>query len=196
MKIYLTLALLLLASLMSACGRNMYDQPKYRVFDASSLLPNGASTQPLQANTVPRTIAASDNRYADTSFYSGLGATGFVSEFPLELTTDLIERGQNRYNIYCSPCHNYSGDGMGMVVQKGFPHPTSFHDPRLRSAEVGYFVNAMTNGFGRMFSYASRIAPEDRWAIAAYIKTLQYSQYALPEDAASSAASGTEGESH
>ncbi|MEZ4606099.1 MAG: cytochrome c [Deinococcales bacterium] len=106
------------------------------------------------------------------------------------------ERGQNRYNIYCSPCHNYSGDGMGMVgAKKVSLHPTSFHDPRLRSAS-GYFVNAMTNGFGRMFSYASRIAPEDRCFIAAHIKTLQYSQYALPEDAGSSAASGTEGESH
>lgn len=175
--------LITLALLLTACGRNMYDQAKYEVYEPSYLLSQGSSAQPLLEHTVPRNIALSTNRYDDTSFYTGLGAEGFTSELPLPLTEDLLKRGQGRFNIYCSPCHNYSGNGQGMIVQKGFPKPTSFHDQRLRNAELGYFVNAMNNGFGRMYSYASRIPPEDRWAIAAYIKALQYSQYALPEDA-------------
>ncbi len=183
MKLKLLITLIFTALILSACGRNMYDQPKYEAFEASSILPGGSSAQLPVDNTVGRTSAGGDNRYEDQSFYSGLGPTGFVSELPVPLTEELLVRGQERYNIYCSMCHNYSGDGQGMVVQKGFPQPTSFHDARLRGSDSGYFVNAMANGFGRMYSYSSRISPEDRWAIAAYIKALQYSQYGLAEDA-------------
>ncbi len=172
----------------------MYDQAKYEVYEPSNILSQGTSAQPLLENTVPRNIALSDNRYDDPAFYTGLGDAGFVSELPFPLTEDLLRRGQERFNIYCSPCHNYSGNGQGIIVQKGFPQPISFHDGRLRSAELGYFVNAMANGFGRMYPYSSRIPPEDRWAIAAYIKALQYSQYALPEDAPQN--DNVEGDSH
>jgi mono/diheme cytochrome c family protein len=105
-----------------------------------------------------------------------------LSDIPLELSTELLERGQQRYNIYCAPCHNFTGDGQGVIVQKGMPQPVSFHDQRLRDQNIGYFYFVSTNGFGRMFSYASRITPEDRWAIAAYIRTLQLSQHATLED--------------
>lgn len=182
-NIKLLIVLIAMMLVLSACGRNMYDQPKYEAFESSSLLPGGASAQLPVDNTVARTSSGADNRYEDPSFYTGLGPTGFVSELPVPLTEELLVRGQERYNIYCSPCHNYSGDGGGMVIQKGFPQPTSFHDARLRGSDAGYFVHAMANGFGRMFSYSSRISPEDRWAVAAYIKALQYSQYGLAEDA-------------
>ena len=101
-----------------------------------------------------------------------------MSEPPLEITEAVLKRGQERFNIYCSPCHNYSGNGEGMIVQKGFVQPVSFHDPRLRAAPAGYFFGVITNGYGRMYSYASRVPPEDRWAISSYIKALQYSQNA------------------
>jgi len=189
MNLRLFVLLISLILVLSACGRNMYDQPKYEAFEASSLLPGGSSAQLPVENTVARTSSGGDNRYEDPSFYTGQGPTGFVSELPVPLTEELLVRGQERYNIYCSTCHNYSGDGAGMVVQKGFPQPTSFHDARLRAQEPGYFVWAMDSGFGRMFSYSSRISPEDRWAVAAYIKALQYSQYGLAEDAELYAAS-------
>lgn len=178
-----SLAALLLV--LSGCGRNMYDQPKYEFGEPSRLFADGMSARPEIEGTVPRDIGMLDNRYEDTSFYSGLGATGYVSELPVPLTEALLVRGQERYNIYCAPCHNYAGQGDGVVVQRGFVPPASFHEPRLRNMPSGYFVGAMYNGFGRMYSYASRIPAEDRWAIAAYIKTLQYSQFAdehaLPE---------------
>ena len=196
MNIKLFVLLIATTLVLSACGRNMYDQPKYEAFEPSSLLPGGASAQLPVDNTVARTYAAGDNRYEDPSFYTGLGPTGFVSELPVPLTEELLVRGQERYNIYCSACHNYSGDGQGMVVQKGFPQPTSFHDARLRGSDTGYFVHAIANGFGRMYSYGSRIPPEDRWAIAAYIKALQYSQYGLAEDAELYAASTVVEEMH
>lgn len=170
-----------LLALLTSCGRNMYDQAKFETYDASPFYEDGASSRLLPANTVSRSRGE-----VDPSFYTGQGANGIATELPFELTEAVLERGQERYDIYCSPCHNYSGNGQGMIVQKGFVQPTSFHDPRLLASPVGYFFGAATNGFGRMFSYAARIPVEDRWAIAAYIKALQYSQSApiaaLPDD--------------
>jgi len=94
------------------------------------------------------------------------------------LTQALLERGQERYRIYCTPCHSELGDGNGMVVQRGFPHPLSYHEQRLREAPVDYFYDVITNGYGAMYSFAARVAPQDRWAIAAYIRALQLSQNA------------------
>ncbi len=176
--------LLFLAALLvflTGCGRNMYDQAKFNTYDASSFYTDSASSRPLPENTVSRSRGE-----VDAAYYTGQGAEGIATELPFELTEAVLERGQERYDIYCSPCHNYSGNGQGMIVQKGFVQPTSFHDPRLLASPVGYFYSAATNGFGRMYSYAARIPPEDRWAIAAYIKALQYSQSApiasLPTD--------------
>ncbi len=170
-----------LLALLAGCGRNMYDQPKFNTYDASPFYEDNASSRPLPENTVSRSRGE-----VDPGYYTGQNANGIATELPFELTQAVLERGQERYDIYCSPCHNYSGNGQGMIVQKGFVQPASFHDPRLLASPVGYFFGAATNGFGRMFSYAARIPVEDRWAIAAYIKTLQYSQNApiasLPDD--------------
>src|SRR5262249_40367540 len=94
----------------------------------------------------------------------------------------LLARGQERYNIYCSPCHSRLGDGRGMIVQRGFPSPPSFHDQRLRDAPAGHFFNVISRGYGAMYSYASRIPVDDRWAIVAYVRALQLSQHAAIED--------------
>ena len=166
-----------LVLVLSGCGMNMFDQPKAEVYEESPYFDNGASSRALIEGTVSRTQGA-----VSTPYLTGSDTNGLLTELPLDLSVELLHRGQERFNIYCSPCHNYNGDGTGIIVQKGFPQPTSFHVDRLRTAPVGYFYSAITNGFGRMFSYASRIPPEDRWAITAYIRALQLSQFAGPED--------------
>jgi mono/diheme cytochrome c family protein len=179
MRRTLFLTALLLA--LSGCGRNMYDQAKFEPYDASPFYEDGTTARPLIEGTVSRSRGE-----IDEVFFTGQNESGLVTEVPLEVTEAVLQRGQERYNIYCSPCHNYSGNGEGMIVQNGFVQPASFHDPRLQSAPVGYFFQVITNGFGRMYPYASRIPPEDRWAISAYIRSLQYSQSApvaeLPAD--------------
>lgn len=169
----LSLVMLGLLVVLSGCGRNMYDQARYETLEPSNLFEDGNSMRLPVENTIARGSRANDQAY-----YSGLGAGGFVSELPMPLTEELLMRGQERYNIYCSPCHNFSGNGEGMIVQRGFIQPASFHEQRLREQPLGYFVNAITNGFGRMYRYGYRIPAEDRWAIAAYIRSLQFSQYA------------------
>jgi len=166
-----------LALVLSACGRNMYDQPRAEAYEASPFFADGTSSRPLPEGTISRERGAIDPVYL-----TGQGPGGLVTELPVALTTELLLRGQERYDIFCAACHNYNGDGLGMVVQKGFPRPTSFHDQRLLDAPVGYVFNAVTNGFGRMYSYASRVPVEDRWAIAAYVKALQLSQNATLDD--------------
>lgn len=174
----LLFALPALALLLSACGRNMADQPKAELYEASPYFADGASARPLLENTVAR-----ERGGVATSFYSGLDDNGaLLEELPVPLSLELIQRGQERYGIYCAPCHNFNGNGQGMVVQKGFPQPTSLHDARLRGSPVGYFYSVISNGFGRMFPYASRIPPEDRWAISAYIRALQLSQNGSLDD--------------
>ena len=167
----------LAALLLSACGMNMFDQPKAEVYEESPYFANGSSARELIEGTVSREQGA-----VPVSFLTGQDENGLMTDLPIPVSLELLQRGQERYNIYCAPCHNYSGDGQGVIVQKGFPQPSSFHIDRLRDAPVGYFYGAMTNGFGRMYSYSSRIAPEDRWAIAGYIRALQLSQFASPED--------------
>ncbi len=167
---------ILLALLLTACGRNMVEQPVYRSYDVNPYLPQGTNAHQPPEGTVSRERGA-----IDPAFFTGQGEGGMLSELPIELTTGVLQRGMERYNIYCAPCHNYNGDGRGVVVQRGFPQPASLHEPRLRDADVGYFFNAMTNGFGRMYPY-DRVPAEDRWAIAGYIRALQLSQYGTPED--------------
>ncbi len=170
--------LLAAALLLSACGRNMADQPKVEPFEASRFFDDGAGMRPLVPNTVSREFGA-----LDPAYLTGQGPEGLLSDLPVPLTVELLERGHRRYDVFCSPCHDYDGRGTGAVVRRGFPQPPSFVDePRLLAAPVGYFFNAMTNGFGRMFPYASRVSVEDRWAIAAYVKALQLSQNADPAD--------------
>lgn len=170
------IGLLALTLILSACGRNMFDQPRADALQASPFFADGSANRPPIDGTVSRERGA-----IDPAFFGGPDLIS-TSELPFELSLGLLQRGQERYNIYCTPCHNYNGDGEGVVVQRGFPQPASFHEQRLLDAPVGYYVNAMTNGFGRMFSYASRIPAEDRWAIAGYIKALQLSQNAFLDD--------------
>ncbi len=167
-----------LTLLLTACGRNMFDQAKVEPFESSTYFEDGAGMQVPPPNAISR-----ERGGLDPAFLTGQNAQGMLTELPFELTVEVLQRGKDRFDIYCSPCHNYNGDGTGAVVRRGFPQPPSFVDePRLLAAPVGYFYNAITNGFGRMFSYASRVAPEDRWAISAYVKALQLSQNADPSD--------------
>ena len=155
----------------------MHDQPRYRPLASSDLFGDGRSARPQ----VPGTVARGHLR-ADSKYFQGRDGKELVTNLPVPLTRDLLLRGQERYNIYCSPCHGRLGDGEGMVVLRGFRHPPSFHMDRLRQQPVGHFFDAMTNGFGAMASYASRVPVEDRWAIAAYIRALQLSQGATIDD--------------
>lgn len=171
------LALAAAALLLAGCGQNMADQPSVRPLQGSEFFADGAGMRPPVPGTVSRREGA-----IDPVFATGMGPGGFVAELPVELTLELLQRGQERYDIFCSMCHGYTGAGDGMVVARGFPAPVSFHEQRLLDAPVGYFFGAMTNGFGRMYSYASRVPAEDRWAIAGYVKALQLSQNATLDD--------------
>jgi len=170
-------ALLAIVLLLSACGNNMADQPALRPLQGSDFFADGSGMRPPLEGTVSRRAGA-----VDPVFITGQDASGLVTELPVALTLELLQRGQERYDIFCAVCHGHTGHGDGMVVTRGFPAPASFHDQRLLDASVGYYFNAMTNGFGRMFSYASRIPAEDRWAIAGYVKALQLSQNATLDD--------------
>lgn len=167
--------LLILLVLVPGCGRNMWEQPRFGPLDASALFEDGAASRPLPPGVIPR------GRSLDQAFLTGQENGVMLAVNPMPLTMELLERGRVRYNIFCSACHNYNGDGLGVVVQRGFPQPASFHAQRLREAPDGYFFWAITNGFGRMASYASKITPEDRWAIVAYIRAMQLSKRAPAE---------------
>jgi len=168
-------ALATLAATTAACRQNMHNQNKERTFRESRFFPDGSSARLLPANTVAR----GDLR-ADAAHYTGLGANKQpVAELPMPVTRALLLRGQERYNVYCSPCHDRLGSGHGMIVQRGYKQPVSFtSDPRLLASQVGYFFNVMTDGYGVMPSYASQVPVDDRWAIAAYVRVLQYSSNA------------------
>lgn len=156
-----------------ACRRDMAMQAHHEPLEASSFFADGASSRPLSANTVPRGQLRDDEL-----FYTGKMNGQVVDTFPAPVTRAEIERGRQRFDIYCSVCHGRTGEGNGMIVQRGFPPPPSFHLDRLRAAPAGHFYEVITNGYGLMYSYAQRVAPEDRWAIAAYIRVLQVSQHA------------------
>jgi mono/diheme cytochrome c family protein len=151
----------------------MHNQHKVKTLAASDFFADGQGARPLPAHTVAR----GDQRVGFV--YNGLDeANKPVDRLPMPLTRELLRRGQERFNIFCSPCHDRLGTGRGMIVRRGYKQPSSYHIERLRNAPVGYFVNVMTEGFGVMPSYAPQVPVEDRWAIAAYIRVLQYSQNA------------------
>lgn len=166
-----------LALVLAACGNNMVDQPKVRAQQGSAFFADGSGARPPVEGTVSREVGA-----IDPAFFTGQQGGALATELPIELSVELLQRGQQRFDIYCAVCHGYTGAGDGMIVTRGFPAPTSFHAERLLAQPVGYFFNAATNGFGRMYGYASRIPVEDRWAISAYVKALQLSQNATPDD--------------
>lgn len=155
----------------------MHDAPKYEPLEASEIFADGTSARPLIPGTVARGLLREDRH-----LYTGMSADGeLVDDLPFPVTHELVERGRERYNAFCSPCHDRVGNGRGMVVQRGFKQPNTFHSDRLRATPVGYFFDVITKGFGEMSSYAAQVEPEDRWAIAAYIRALQLSQSAPVE---------------
>jgi len=161
----------------TACRQDMHDQPRYEPLEKSAFFEDGRSARPFVEGTVAR-----GQLRLDDHFYTGKVNGELVTTLPFAATQEVLARGQERYNIFCSPCHDRVGNGTGMIVQRGFRQPPSFHIDRLRQAPAGHFFDVMTNGFGTMYSYADRIAPKDRWAIVAYIRALQLSQNATLED--------------
>lgn len=155
----------------------MHVQPRYNPLAKSDFFADQRSARP----PIPGTVARGDLR-ADTYFYSGKVGETPGDYLPFAVSDDVLARGRERYNIYCSPCHSRVGDGNGMIPQRGFRHPPSYHIERLRKAPLGYFFDVMTNGFGAMPDYSSQIPPRDRWCIVAYIRALQLSQNATAAD--------------
>ena len=170
---------------LAGCRQDMQNQPKFIPLRSNDFFPDQRSGRNPIRGTVPRLDNATlDAEQLDPNSYYLSGKHGAVygNELPFPLTTEVMDRGQQRYNIYCAPCHARVGDGNGMIVQRGFKHPPSFHQERLRSAPVGYFYEIISNGLGAMPDYASQIKPADRWAITAYIRALQVSQNASEAD--------------
>ena len=153
----------------------MQDQPKYKYLRGSEFFSDGRSARPLVENTVARGELRRRFRLLHRHD-SDTERPEPTTEFPIQMTRQVIDRGQERFNIYCSPCHGQLGNGLGMIVRRGFKQPPSYHIDRLRQIGVGHFYDVMTNGYGAMWKYSAQIEPRDRWAIAAYIRVLQASQ--------------------
>src|SRR5580693_868392 len=164
--------------LLAGCSlkQDMALQPKNRPLSPSDFFTDGRSERPLVENTVAR------GSFADEALFVAKDS----NNFPLPVTQELLERGEGRYKIFCTPCHGLQGDGNGMVSMRGMKHPPTFHDNRLRQSPNGYFYDVITNGFGAMYGYSAQIPPPDRWAIVAYVRALQLSRNAkaseLPSD--------------
>jgi hypothetical protein len=163
--------------LLAGCRLDMHIQPKYLPYEPTTFFADGRS----ERQPVPGTVARGQLRLDDLLF-TGTENGAESNRFPFPITKADLDRGRERFNIYCTPCHDYTGSGNGMIVQRGFPHPPSFHTDRLRQAPVGHFFGVMTNGFGAMYSYADRVDVGDRWRIAAYIRVLQLSRNATVDD--------------
>lgn len=182
--------------LASACGVrfDMQDQPRYKYYKKSEFFPDNRASRDLPEGTVPR-----GQLHENKAFYTGkvdnpdpnavatttTDASGntvitsfpnMIAKIPVPVTKELVDRGQDRFNIFCIVCHGALGNGDGMIVRRGFPHPPTYHDDRLRNAPDGHFFDVMTNGFGRMNSYADKLTPADRWAVVSYIRALQAAQ--------------------
>jgi mono/diheme cytochrome c family protein len=163
--------------LVSGCRQDMHNQPKYRPLRATAFFKDGSSARPIVEGTIARGTLQEDE-----GFFTGKVAGAPVTEMPFPVDQHVLDRGEQRYNIYCTPCHDAVGTGRGMVVQRGYRPPPSFHTERLRAAPPGHYVDVMTNGFGAMPDYRVQINPRDRWAIAAYIRALQLAHRASPSD--------------
>src|SRR5579883_138830 len=161
---------------MNTLRQDMANQPKQNPLSPSTVFADGRSERPIVDNTVAHGSIQEDVLFVPKD----------SNAFPLPLTKELLERGQQRYTIFCTPCHGLQGDGMGMVAMRGMKHPPSYHQDRLRNVPVGYLYDVVTNGFGAMYGYSSQIPPRDRWAIIAYVRALQLSRNApvseLPAD--------------
>jgi len=172
------IAALAFIGFLSGCRLDMHVQPKQNPLSRSDFFADQRSERPPVEGTVAR-----GQLHDDTYFYTGRAGSGPGDYMPFPVTKEVLERGRERYNIYCAPCHSRVGDGNGFIPARGFPRkPPSFHIERLQKAPLGYFYDVITNGFGIMPDYASQIPPQDRWKIVAYIRALQLSQNATRAD--------------
>ncbi|MFN8059792.1 MAG: cytochrome c [Vicinamibacterales bacterium] len=171
------LAVLAATVALGGCRNDMQRGPRYDPLTPSDFFTNGAASRTPVEGTVAR-----GQLHADSAFYTGKVNGQIIDKMPVDVTAELVARGQNRFNVYCSPCHSRLGNGQGMAVQRGVKQPTSYHDPRLRNERDGYFFDVITNGFGQMQDYSAQIQARDRWAIVAYIRALQLSQNATVAD--------------
>jgi mono/diheme cytochrome c family protein len=163
----------------AGCRQDMHMQPRYNPFDPTDFFEDGQSARLPVAGTVPRGELTTGS---EELLYTGKMNGAPAEAFPFPVTREILDRGRERFNIYCTPCHGMSGDGDGMIVQRGFRPPPSFHSDRLRAVPVGHFFDVITNGFGVMYPYGYRVSPRDRWAIISYIRALQLSRQVPIED--------------
>ena len=171
---------LLLVACGIGCRQDMHDQPKFTPLEESAFFEDGTSSRVPVEGTVARGQLRDDvHLYTGRS---GTGAQDWVTALPFEITPELLDRGQERFDIFCSVCHDRLGTGNGMIVQRGFRRPPTYHQERLREAPVGYLFDVIPNGFGAMPDYGAQIGVEDRWLIVAYLRALQLSQNASPDD--------------
>jgi mono/diheme cytochrome c family protein len=159
------------------CRQDMHDQPKYLPLRASTFFGDGLSARPVVEGTVARG-QLNDDELRHTGKQNG----NVAAVFPFPIDQAVMDRGRQRYDIYCSPCHGLTGLGDGMIVRRGYRRPPPLSDQRLREAPVGHFFDVMTQGFGAMPDYAVQLAPDDRWAVAAYLRALQLSTHASLSD--------------
>jgi mono/diheme cytochrome c family protein len=173
----LTCAIALSAVTLAGCRQDMHDTPRYEAFEANASMPDGRASRNLPAGTVARGQLRDDEQ-----FYTGKVDGEFATEFPFAIAAADMARGQDRYTVYCTPCHGQLGDGKGMVVQRGLRQAATYHQDRLRTVAPGYLYDVISNGLGAMQGYAEQVPARDRWLIAAYIRALQLSQNASVND--------------
>lgn len=188
--------IVLLGLLVAGCRQEMADQPRYEPYEIGAHFDDSLAMRKPVAGTVPRSQSLHDafrppgraagpatreavgTLLADTAEQAAQGASNGERAFPFPINEDVLVRGRQRFDIYCSPCHGRDGYGRGIIVQRGLRSPPSFHSDRLREAPAGHIYDVITNGYGAMYSYAARVRPADRWAIAAYVQALQLSRHA------------------
>ncbi len=163
--------------LLAACRQDMHQAPRYDPLQSSDFFPDGRAARALVPGTVARGLLREDE-----ALYDGKVNGVLVGEFPFAVTVELMQRGRERYDVFCAPCHGRTGQGNGMVVQRGYKPPPAYSIDRLRAQPVGYFYDVITKGFGAMPDYASQIPVLDRWAIVAYVRALQLSEHAALAD--------------
>ena len=178
MRTLSSLAMIVAAFLCAtACRQDMQDQPKYKPLGASSFFADGRQARPIPAGTIAR-----DELNDNDAFHTGQQNGAFLDVIPTQVDSKLLERGRARFDIYCSPCHGRTGDGNGMVAQRGVKIPANLHTDRLRSVPPGYLYQVIANGYGAMGDYGDQIPVNDRWAIVAYVRALQLSRNATVND--------------
>jgi mono/diheme cytochrome c family protein len=173
------ICVVLFVGVSAACRQDMHDQPKYIPLRESAFFQDDRSARPVVEGTVAR-----GQLHDDELLYTGKSQGADAEMFPFAVDATVMARGQERFNIYCAPCHGRTGQGDGMIVRRGYRRPPSLHQDRLRNAPAGHFFDVITNGFGAMPDYAAQVRAEDRWAIVAYVRALQLSEHAALADVA------------